>query len=107
MNEFTGGAPKEEQSKEYVDLSEKFRSMSFSDFRKELNNLRDVPHLKIDVDFTGEEKQSFIFKARHLKAFVEDARDGQKRDVIVRLRREQISWEPNVFSSGVEYVCID
>jgi hypothetical protein len=90
---------------EEVDVSDDFLNQKSWEFLDRLRELRKASALKIDVDLSAiEDKDRFVGLARRLKAFVEDARNGQQRAATVHGRREQISWEPNVFCSGVEFV---
>jgi hypothetical protein len=91
-----------------VDLSDEFLSLSVNEFSERVRELRKVPRLRITADFSKiDEPSKFVWPARRLKAFLEDARGSQERQVIVRGRKEQRSWEANVFSSGVKFEQID
>jgi hypothetical protein len=93
-----------EQVPEKVDISQKFLTLDGSDFNDYLRAMRNVPLLHIEVDISNMPNDAmFISKMRILKAFLEYKPRQQERTVKVTGRPEQRSWEPNVFSSGVEF----
>ena len=92
-----------ETNEAVIDLSQDFLTMDRISFLDRLHEVRKEPILKIEVDLSRQEQDRFISSAQFLKAFVEGERAGQKRFATVRGRQEQISWEPNVFSSGVKF----
>lgn len=87
-----------------ADISEEFMRMDAFDFLDYLRSRRNDPQLKISVDFTGlADEDQFIAQARRIKAFLDMAK-GQKRQASIRCTEEQKMWEPNVFSSAVEWI---
>ena len=90
------------------DISEQFRDMSVIEFLEFLHTLRNEPILIINADFSDiSDKYAFQTKAQRLKAFLESANRGQKRNASIRCRKEQVMWEPNVFNSGVKKDLVD
>lgn len=82
------------------DISEEFKSMSFSEFNSFLRTLRREPALAITVDWSG------VSKAQQLKAFLEDPdalRRNQKRTATIRATEAEYKQELNVFVSGVKW----
>ncbi len=80
------------------DISHEFSTMDHNEFNAYVKSLKDLKELSITIDWTNK------FDARRLKAFIEMARDGQKRVVSIRATKEQKNEEPNVFTSGVEWI---
>lgn len=96
-----------ESSPNTLDISNDFLSLSISDFLDKLRELRNQPALEIEVNLSSKEKLDFVVLSRRLKGFIEGSQSGQVRQATIKARREQASWEPNVFSSGVSFVEID
>jgi hypothetical protein len=98
---------KSESKLQEVDLSNAFLTLPICDFLDEVRRFRKESALKISVDFSSIENQDeFVGLARRLKAFLETAQ-GQKRYATIRAKQGQVSWEPNVFSSGVKFERVD
>ncbi len=94
---------KPEQKVKEIDLSNAFLTLSIFDFLDEVRKHRKEPVLRISVNLSAiEDKDKFAGFARRLKAFLENT-GGQKRYATIQGKEEQISWEPNVFSSGVKF----
>ncbi len=90
-----------------IDLSEDFLRLPAFDFLDKMRELRKTPSLKIYIDLSElTDKDKFVIYARRLKAFLENT-GGQKRSATIRVKCEQISWEPNVFCSGVKTEKVD
>ena len=90
-----------------LDISEQFITMSIVDFLEFVRTVRNEPHLAINVDLSQiSDKFKFQSQARRLKAFLDSSSGEQKRDASIKCSKEQVSWEPNVFSSGVKKILI-
>jgi hypothetical protein len=97
-----GNSP--EQIPEFIDVSKEFLERDTWEFSDYLRTIRKVPELKLSVDLsTMEDRIQFIGTARRLKAFLESKAPNQKRSAKIIATEEQRNWEPNVFSSGVEF----
>src|SRR4051812_39347999 len=85
------------------DISEDFLNLSPSDFTQLLRKLRNKAELIVvaDLSFITDQNE-FKTKARLAKAFLESSPSYQIRKVSLKATPEQVKWEPNVFSSGVE-----
>ena len=87
--------------KKWNDVSSAFSTMSQDDFRIHLRTLRNEKALYLVADWSD------VATARRVKAFVEQGGPaGQKRTAAIRATREQKELEPNVFSSGVDWIQI-
>jgi hypothetical protein len=84
---------------EFLNQNESF---SFSSF---LRTMKEEPLLEIRADLTKiTDQQEFISMARKAKAFLEAAKpEGQERKASIRCSKPQMTWEKNVFSSGVQW----
>ena len=96
-----------ESGPEEVDLSESFLSLPVEEFNVEIRKYRKVPKLKIEVNLSTLDDDDFIFAARRLKAFKDEAGMNQDRVVVVLGRPEQKKLEINAFMSGVSFEVID
>lgn len=87
------------------DIGQEFVSMSHAEFRDLLQGLRAERFLVLNADLSHISDQSeFKAKARQVKAFVETLSDTQKRSASIKATKEQVIWEPNVFSSNVALI---
>ena len=84
---------------EFMNPDDNFNFHSF------LRSVRSEPLLKIRADLTEtKDQREFVFIARRAKAFLEATKpEGQQRNAFIRCTKSQMAWEPNVFSSGVEW----
>lgn len=103
MENFEKPQSREKQSR---DVTAEFMNpdVNFS-FHSFLRSVRSEPLLEIHADLTEIEDQTkFVFIARRAKAFLEATKpEGQQRNATIRCTKSQMMWEPNVFSSGVEW----
>jgi hypothetical protein len=76
-----------------------------SSFNRFVDSLYEEPTLKVELDLTGfTNRMEFILLARRVKGFLEIKPLEQERKASIRCTKEQRAWEPNVFSSAVEWV---
>jgi hypothetical protein len=82
-----------------VDVSSAFASMPHDDFYTYLRSLRKEKALHLVADWSD------VMSARRVKAFVEyGGPEDQVRTAAIRATKGQKALEPNVFSSGVEWI---
>jgi len=87
------------------DVTADFLNLSASEFNQRMRQLRNKAEVHIGADLSHiTDPQEFRIKARLAKAFLESAPPGQIRNASIKATPEQVGWEPNVFSSGVELV---
>jgi hypothetical protein len=87
------------------DIGEEFGSLSDSEFKDLLRDLGNEPVLVLNADLSHVSDQNeFKIKARQVKAFLETPMINQQRSASIKATRMQMTWEPNVFSSGVEFI---
>lgn len=85
------------KEKETLDVSREFLEMEPVDFRRFLKENKNKPKLKLEFDWID------VSTARKAKAFLENEKPGQKREVLIRATKEQRGREINVFESGVQW----
>jgi len=100
--EALGNSP--EEIPKLLDVSKEFLELDTWEFSDYLRTVRKVPELQLSIDLSAvTDKTEFIGTARRLKAFLESKAAGQKRTAKIIATEGQRDWEPNVFSSGVEF----
>jgi hypothetical protein len=102
--------PRSPESKhDQVDVSNEFMRLDLLQFHEFIRALRSGLKLRIEVDLSNiTDKKEFVDKTRRLKAFCEGGDwQGQNREVVVHGRRSQKNWEPNVFTSSVQFEAVD
>jgi hypothetical protein len=90
-----------QENESAADLTQDFLTLDNSEFLEKAGSLRKVPVLTLSPDLSSiGDKEQFIKYVRLLKAFFENQRSGQEKRVTVKIREEQMSWEPNALQCG-------
>jgi hypothetical protein len=81
------------------DVTAEFLAMDYSSFKEYLKTIQSEPAISITINWDG------IKMARKVKAFIEkDLPGGPKRYASIRATKAQKDQEPNVFTSGVQWI---
>mgnify|MGYP001580061950 FL=1 len=90
---------KSPSSENPCNVSQAFAAMSPDEFTHHLRSLRKEKSLHLVADWTD------VMSARRVKAFVEYGGPAvQNRTAGIRATKAQKNLEPNVFSSGVDWI---